>query len=469
MPKTPSFQRPLRALCAAFVLGGVVACGAAVDPIQGSETHFLARCSAECGGGLECIAGVCTRACQTDTECTSLSAAALCDNAAAAPSCRVPCSVDDECQGENDGWSCSSASCVGTPRLLSSPGPAASTDCPTFAGGVQEPVELETSFEPVPGASNVEWAYADDSGVYWLDFDGGLHAWRRGDTSSTTLRPAPSTPGSQLGLIGDASRLYWTEAAAVEPGPREPGYPPPPGRLLSLAKTGGAATTLTETPTQVLIPLGVASSGSVLVTTGDGFVNEVSAAGELERLANIPALPGNGMQVVDDLVYWSAYESVSEETPLFVANASGGEPVRVTALPASSALTPFLAGHGVVLWSTEETRFNPLLLAQHYVMLNQNTGCVQDLPSVDLSIGQSVLDDHHVYWHSFNALGSSSSTGSEPGLDLLRVDLRSGRLERLITPAMAAVSGGDLLAQSADTLYVRVNPGTTLYALRKPD
>lgn len=470
MSKISPFHRPLRALCAVLVLGAAAACGAAVDPIQGSETHFLARCSAECGGGLECIAGVCTRPCQTDTECTSLSGAAICDNTVSAASCRVPCGVDDECRGENDDWTCSSASCVGSPALLSSSSPSAGASCPTFAGGVQQPDAITTSFEPVPRASNVEWVHADEGGVYWIDFDGGIHSWKRGDATSTTLRAAPSEPGTRLGLIGDANRLYWTEAGPAGPGPGEPGPPPPPARLLSMSKDGELLAIRAETLSLVPIPLGVDSAGRVLVTTStDGSLNEVTESGALVRVANVPAVPGGGVRLVDDLVYWSAYDDSTEQTPLLVARVNADAPVRVTTLSAPTALTPFLPGRGVVLWSTEETRFNPLLMVQHYVMLNQNTGCVQDLPSVELSIGQSVIDERHVYWHSFNALGSTSSLGPEPSVDLLRVDLRSGRFGQVTTPELAAVSGGDLLAQSADTLYIRVNPGANLFAVRKPD
>jgi len=58
MHQTSSFKQPLRALSALFALAAV-ACGAAsADTSFGSDTHFLVRCSAECGGGLECIEGV---------------------------------------------------------------------------------------------------------------------------------------------------------------------------------------------------------------------------------------------------------------------------------------------------------------------------------------------------------------------------------------------------------------------------
>jgi hypothetical protein len=470
MPHTSSCEKPLRTLCAAFALLGAVACGAAsVDSPSGSETHFLARCSAQCGGGLECIEGVCTVACVQDAECTALNAAAVCEpTTGGGSSCRVSCGSDGECTSQNDGWSCSSAACIGSPALLSSTGPVGGAACPTFAGGVQQPIEVQTTFERVPFAANVEWAYADEGGVYWFDRDGAMFVVAKGATSAFVLRPAPDLPGTRLGLIGSADRLYWTEAAAVEPGPPELGPPPPPGRVMSVSKDGGPVTTLIETPSQVLIPLGVDPSGRVFVTSTDGSVHQVTASGALERVANIPAVAGGGLQMVDGLVYWAEYDDAAEQMPLFVARPGGDAPVRVTPLPSSGSLVPFIAGHGVVLWSTTETRYNPLLLVQHYVMLNQNTGCVQELPSDELSIGGSLLDAHHVYWKSFNALGSSSPGQPATTTPLLRVDLRTGRFERVLTPGFDVTLTTDLLAQDDDTLYIRSSDDRGLLAVRKP-
>jgi hypothetical protein len=468
MSKTSPFRKPLSALCALLFLGGAAACGAAVDPIRGSETHFLARCSAACGAGLECLDGLCTRSCVTDAECGSLSHSAACVSAiGGGSSCRVACSVDDECSSENSAWACSSSSCVGSPALLSSSDPAASAPCPTFAGGVQQPSVNTTSFEQVP-AVNVQWAHADQNGVYWIDLDGGVYAWKRGDAGATTLRPAPSTPGTRLGLTGDATRLYWTEAGDYPPGPNEPGPPPAPGRLLAIAKDGGAPELLVESASNVLTPLGVDPGGRVFVQSSDGYLHEVSASGTLERVANVPALNGGDLQMVDGQVYWLRYDDAAQTAFVYGATPGSGEPVNLAPVEGGS-YSSFVAGRGVVLWAPEETRFEPLLLVQHFRMLNENTGCVQDLPSVELSIGQTLIDDRHVYWHSFNALAAASPGLPEPSIDLLRVDLRSGRFEQVTTAGMPAVAGGDLLAQSGDTLYVRVNPGGSLFAVRKPE
>jgi hypothetical protein len=472
--RKPIFTRPLLGFCALLALGAALACGASVDPLSGSETHFLARCSAECGGGLECIDGVCTRPCVDDAECTSLSSVARCapsETASGADSCRVDCSGNDDCRAQNDDWTCATASCVGSPAFLSGSGPIGTRRCPTFAGGVQEPSEIQTTFERVPGSANVEWAYADESGVYWIDFDGGIFGVRKGAASPTTLRPAPSTPGTRLGLIGDANRLYWTEASAVPPGPPELGPPPPPGRLMTISKDGGAAELILESASLVLTPAGVDASGRVFVNSADGYLNEVSASGLLEPVANIPRIEGGGLQMVDGQAYWLEYEEGDGMTrlALFAATPGAAAPLRLTFLEGDTGVFPFVVGRGVVLWTTGETRFNPLLLVQHYMMLNENTGCVQALPSVELSIGQSLVDDRHVYWQSFNSLGSATPGQTFDLAPVLRVDLRTGRFEHVAIPGLDVSVISDLVAQDDTTIYVRQSPEESLFAVRKPD
>ena len=103
------------------------------------------------------------------------------------------------------------------------------------------------------------------------------------------------------------------------------------------------------------------------------------------------------------------------------------------------------------------------------MMLNENTGCVQELPSVELSIGQTLLDGRHVYWQSFNGLGSSSPGQPDDLAPILRVDLRTGRFEHVATPGLEITVASGLAAQNDDILYVRQSPGNSLFAVRKPD
>ena len=45
---------------------------------EGSETHFLTSCDASCADGMQCICGVCTKACTRQTDCATLSGIASC-------------------------------------------------------------------------------------------------------------------------------------------------------------------------------------------------------------------------------------------------------------------------------------------------------------------------------------------------------------------------------------------------------
>ena len=96
------------AVCAALAWGG--GCSGRVSRGDG-ESHFLAMCSPDCGAGLECICGVCTKACTAAEACTPLAGAAMCvDHAGCSTprSCDVVCSSDDDCM---KGYGCATGFC----------------------------------------------------------------------------------------------------------------------------------------------------------------------------------------------------------------------------------------------------------------------------------------------------------------------------------------------------------------------
>lgn len=175
--------------------------------------------------------------------------------------------------------------------------------------------------------------------------------------------------------------------------------------------------------------------------------------------------------MVDGRAYWLEYEELGDATvpALFAATPGAGAPVRLRQIEDDLGIVPFVAGRGVVLWAPGETRFDPLLLVQSFMMLNENTGCVQALPSVELSIGQTLIDRRHVYWQSFNGLGSASPGQPDSLAPILRVDLRTGHFEHVATPGLEITVVTDLAAQDDDTLYVRQSPDESLFAVRKPD
>jgi len=101
----------------AFAACGGLAEDGGVRLLGGSP--FLASCAAQsCGGGFECLEGVCTRSCSADSECSELTVNAECvtgptigdDDASGI--CAVPCASDDGCQYLGAGSYCDYAFCV---------------------------------------------------------------------------------------------------------------------------------------------------------------------------------------------------------------------------------------------------------------------------------------------------------------------------------------------------------------------
>jgi len=75
-----------------------------------SESHFLAFCTpGGCGSGLECLCGVCTKACTSDANCSALgNATCVVRSGCSTPkSCDVPCHTSGDCS------SAAGSACVG--------------------------------------------------------------------------------------------------------------------------------------------------------------------------------------------------------------------------------------------------------------------------------------------------------------------------------------------------------------------
>ncbi len=106
---------------AAFLVLLAGGCATQGAPVVGSETHFLTRCTASCGGGLDCIAGICTRGCLTESAtCSELGATAVCTSASVEPGavavCDASCSGAMDCEPLGSGYACEAGYCrKGTP------------------------------------------------------------------------------------------------------------------------------------------------------------------------------------------------------------------------------------------------------------------------------------------------------------------------------------------------------------------
>src|SRR3954463_9569577 len=87
----------------------IVSCGTAESSAEGSETHFLKSCETSCEDGMQCICGVCTKACTRPSDCAAWSGVASCaplgprvaeQRCGAAPLdaiCDVSCLTDTDC------------------------------------------------------------------------------------------------------------------------------------------------------------------------------------------------------------------------------------------------------------------------------------------------------------------------------------------------------------------------------------
>lgn len=93
------------------------------EPRVGSETNFLMHCSGDCGDGLTCLCGTCTRACTGTVECSAMAPEAECvsipDNldsgascsCAQGATCDLKCVSDDDCGALGDQYRCEAGFC----------------------------------------------------------------------------------------------------------------------------------------------------------------------------------------------------------------------------------------------------------------------------------------------------------------------------------------------------------------------
>lgn len=113
-------RRAARALVLAVGAWLLASCGALTgEPTLGGETHFLLTCDRDCGPGLSCIDGVCTRGCEPGySTCSELAAEASCvsapegaERAGFAGTCDVTCAADADCASLGASHTCRSGAC----------------------------------------------------------------------------------------------------------------------------------------------------------------------------------------------------------------------------------------------------------------------------------------------------------------------------------------------------------------------
>lgn len=242
-------DHPLRGLLCKALWLAFAACLACSEsrPMAGdSESHFLARCDEACPGGLVCLCGVCTRACDADDACSDLAANASCqptlDGAACGDeprACAIECDGDARCEALGEDFTCRQRRCEpaqeadagsasvdsGTPGELACLRPVDAF--PTFGGGGFEVAgeyllssdrgallrfdgsewHVRELAEPVDaqGFGSI-WAAAPDD-VYYVTEPAIMHL--DGVSAEPTLEPGEAAPTFFTGVYGFASDDVW--------------------------------------------------------------------------------------------------------------------------------------------------------------------------------------------------------------------------------------------------------------------
>lgn len=139
----------------------LAACGGVVGQrTAGGESHFLRQCADDCGAGLECVSGVCTRGCLVgEDKCTDLAAEAECTDASIEPGalavCDVGCESDLDCRSLGSAFECQNDFCRGAvlPGQSSGGGSAGSS---SVGGGPPIAPACTTNRDCEPTASCVD-------------------------------------------------------------------------------------------------------------------------------------------------------------------------------------------------------------------------------------------------------------------------------------------------------------------------
>lgn len=231
-----------------------------------------------------------------------------------------------------------------------------------------------------------------------------------------------------------------------------------------MPKNGSEATLLYTSDSEVLYPLGVV--GDDLIVTDQNRVFTLTIGDDspaLRQLSHVPSSDYLGFELVSGELYWRAGTSV------FTAPVAEGEPREVIDFGDAAVSGDVLGNGEVLLFAPELLVPEPLNLVQYFEMLDLETGCQTELPSLGTSIGSAIVDDTHVYWKSYNGLG-----GVSPGDDLdaavpyVRVHLQTGALEQLVSPTFHVSLVRDILAQDDESIYFRLNGDRSLVGLQKP-
>lgn len=102
----------------------VSSCYVHQSPPTDTETHFLKSCTEDCGDGLICLCGVCTRVCENNDICEAQASGAVCVSPdgledipqcatcpVSFPVCDIPCMKDVDCVSLGNAFYCQNGFC----------------------------------------------------------------------------------------------------------------------------------------------------------------------------------------------------------------------------------------------------------------------------------------------------------------------------------------------------------------------
>ena len=209
------FQLIVAALCAAVN----PSCKSSdPEPQTSSETHFLERCDSDCGQGLTCLCGVCTRACTGKSECSEFAATAQCVPVPEDPdsgtdgscqrgaTCDMACVTSADCQVLASGYQCETGYCrkgnVICPAVALPAGDEAreidvNGTTRSYALHVSQgysgnaPVPLVLDFHPM--GLGLDWEQANSGYQALSDQEGFIVVWPQGLEDSWNIGPCCTT------------------------------------------------------------------------------------------------------------------------------------------------------------------------------------------------------------------------------------------------------------------------------------
>jgi hypothetical protein len=329
--------------------------------------------------------------------------------------------------------------------------------CPYFDGGTQTPSDVTTNVDAIPVDENFFDAFADEDGLYLFQIDGSIRVVKQGETEQTELVPAQVAVGSALlfnGAFAVGDTLFWSAYQGSDPTTT---------KVLSVSKLDGQVQQIAHLDDDEYRLVSVLQGATIVKNDYD----EVFAIDDQGTRRQLDQIQGNTgyLGLVGDELYYSTWQA--HGVKLFSATLPDGASSQRAALEGSFSYD-FLVNEKYGLWRTTEVIRAPATEVDRFVLVDLASGCVTELPGVDSSVNDPRLDAHHVYWSSYNRLHEGQGPYAARAMDLLRVNLDTGVLERLVAPDYALTDSDVFVAESNTTIYLNRRDEGVILAITKP-